>query len=282
MTNATSDTLEEIAAIIRRVGKREEVENEIAENVSFSELISDQIKTPDSPVREAAIRVIINYVKDMEITSEDDAAQEILEAIDFKKLVPSMLQNKDFQKSVESAIENMFDNGDLDLSSSISDALGDEELKKIMSTETMRTTVDEKLKSYVEDFDMSDLGEDFYTKLDDIIFSKERVEEVIKKNSGAIEDLLMKQIESQLENASEDDSDNPIFAAISESKIFQSAVDKAIEDLVDSGRVTRLVEKVAQDMLSGDDSNLRNQLTTAISEQLTQKIASSIVAQALK
>jgi hypothetical protein len=282
MTNATSDTLEEIAAIIRRVGKREEVENEIAENVSFSELISDQIKTPDSPVREAAIRVIINYVKDMEITSEDDAAQEILEAIDFKKLVPSMLQNKDFQKSVESAIENMFDNGDLDLSSSISDALGDEELKKIMSTETMRTTVAEKLKSYVEDFDMSDLGEDFYTKLDDIIFSKERVEEVIKKNSGAIEDLLMKQIESQLENASEDDSDNPIFAAISESKIFQSAVDKAIEDLVDSGRVTRLVEKVAQDMLSGDDSNLRNQLTTAISEQLTQKIASSIVAQALK
>ena len=279
--STTQDILEEIAAIIRRVGKRDEIETEIVENISFSEIIADQLKI-DGPVKEAVIKVIATYVKDMEITSDDDAASEILEAIDFKKFVPTLLQSKDFQETLGTAVENLLENGDLDLSTPLGDAIGDDEIKKVLGTPAMQEVIVEKLKSYVEDFDMSNLGDDFYEKLDDTIFSRERIEACFKGNSKELDDLILKQVESYLDNEDGDNDSNPIIDAIGESKAFKTAVDKAVDDLVDSGKVTRLVEKVATDMLSGDDSELRSKLTQVISVQLVSRIATSIVSQALK
>lgn len=280
--NATDTVLQEIADVIRRVGKRDEVNDNIAENIDFSELIAEQLKTEGSPVRDMAIKVITTYVKDMQIEADSDEASAILEAIDFSKFVPALLQSKDFQETVGTAVESLLENGDLDLSSTISEVIEDSDLKKVLGTPAMQEVLAEKLKSYVEELDMSDMGDDFFEKIDGVVFSAERIEACLKNNGEALDDLLMKQIETRLENAEENGDDNPIFAAITESKAFNAAVERAIEDLVESGKVTRLVEKVAQDMLTGDDSELRNKLTDAISDKLVKSIASTIVNRAFE
>ena len=278
MPTDTQNVLDQIAEIVRRVGKREEIENEIVENISFSDLVSEQIKV-DGPVREMATRAVVAYLKSMEIESDSDWAGEIMEAIDFKKFIPTLLASKDFQEVLSSAIENLVENGDLDLSSAVSEALDQKDLQKMLSTPAMQEAIAEKLKSYVEEFDMSNLGDDFLEKMDEILFSKERIDACLNENSEVVDKLILGKVESYLDNDDCDD-ENPVSAAIGKSKAFQTAVDKAIAELVDSGKVTRLVEKVATDMLSGDDSELRGQLTSAISTQLVNRIAGGIVERA--
>lgn len=279
MPTDTQNVIDQIAEIVRRVGKREEVENEIAENVSFSELVSEQLKV-DGPVRDMATRAVVAYLKGLEIDSDSDWATEITEAIDFKKFVPSLLQSKDFQDVLSGAIESLVENGDLDISSAVSEALDEKDLQKLLGTPAMQETIAEKLKTYVEEFDMSNLGDDFLEKLDEVLFSKERIDACLNENSDAVDKLILAKVESYLEGSDDYEEESPITVAIGKSKTFQTAVDKAIAELVDSGKVTRLVEKVATDMLSGDDSALRSQLTTAISTQLVNRIAGGIVERA--
>lgn len=274
MPNQTQEVVDQIAEIVRRVGRRDEIETEIAENVNFSDLVAEQLKV-EGPVRDMASKAVVAYLKNLEIESDSTWAEEIMEAIDFKKFVPSLIQSKDFQDVLSSAIENLVENGDLDLSSAVSEALDQKDLQKMLSTESMQETIAEKLKSYVDDFDMSNLGDDFLEKLDEVLFSKERIDACLTENSDVVDKLIIGKVEAYLEG--DDYDENPITEAIGKSKTFQSAVDKAIAELVDSGKVTRLVEKVATDMLSGDESSLRDKLTQAISTQLVNRIAGGIV-----
>lgn len=272
----TNRVLDEVAEIVRRVGRRDEIETEIAENVSFSDLVSEQIKV-DGPIRDAAIRAIVAYMKGYEIEGDSDEASKILKAIDFKKFVPTLLQSKDFQDTIGFAIKSLMENGNLDISSAVREALDEDELKKILGSESMKEVIADKLKSYVEDFDMSNLGDDFYEKLNEVIFSQERIASCLKDNADLLDKKIMKKVENYLDNDDGDYDDSPINKAIGESKEFQKAVDKAIDELIYSGCIIRLVEKVATDMLSSDESELKNKLTQAISTQLVNRIASDIV-----
>ena len=82
----TNALIEEIAEIVRRVGKRTEIEDEIIENVSFSNTVTELINQP-GPVRDTAVKAITNYIKTLEIESDSDTAEEILDAIE-KELKP--------------------------------------------------------------------------------------------------------------------------------------------------------------------------------------------------
>jgi hypothetical protein len=268
----TQAVVNEVADIMRRVGKREEIVDNIAENIDFSELIAEQLKT-DGPVKEQAIKAIAAYLKGYEATA-------ILKNIDFAEFVPTLLQNKDFQDVVADAVTSALEDGNLDVSEQVSNAIGEKDFEKVLSSEEVKATIAKKLKDYIDEYDMSNLSDDVTEKLDEVLFDPERIEMCLKENVGDINELVLKHITDFLESYDSDSDDQPVAKAIAESKTFQNAVDRAIDELIDSGKVTRLVEKVAADMLSGDGSALREKLAQAISTQLVNKVASSIVAQA--
>lgn len=281
MANTLQNVVDEIAEIIRRVGKREEIEDQIAQDVDFSELVAEQLKV-EGPVRDMAIKAITVYLKSYEIDAESDEATEIVEAIDFKQFIPTILKSDDFQEVLSDAVQGLIDNGDLNIADALTDAIDAKDLKEALGSEENQKTIADKIKSYIEDFDMSNLGDDTVDALDNAIFSKERIEECLQSNVEDVNEAILKKVNEFLDTDDEYDNENPVVQAITESKVFKNAVDAALEDLVKSGRVDKLVEKVAVDLLSGDDSVVRESLTNTISSQLVNRIAKSIVDQAFR
>jgi hypothetical protein len=164
----------------------------------------------------------------------------------------------------------------------VADAIEAKDLKAMLQDSSMKETIAEKLKDYVENFDMTNLDEDTLEEMDKVIFSPERVEECLNQNIEKVNDAVMEKLETFLDSG-DTYYDHPIVKAISESKPFQAAIDRAVTELIEnSSKLDKLVEKIAFELLSEGNSGLRTQLTIAISEQLTDKIASSFIDRMVK
>jgi hypothetical protein len=277
-TAELNDVIDQIAEIVRRVGKRDEIEDEIAENVHFSELVTELIKQ-DGPVRDMAVKAVTTHLKDISIDSDSETANEILEAIDFKKLVPEILITDKAKKVISEVIENSIENGDIDFESAVTDAIDSKQIKALLDREQVQKTFSDKTIDYLKILDLADLGEITQT-IHEVAFSKEQLEKSLAQRKDDLDELIYDSVKGLVEQDASWDS--PLGEAIAESKTFQASIDKAVVALVSSGRMDTLVEKVATSMLSSNDSEMRSKLTNAISDKLVSKIAGNLVGRLLQ
>ena len=90
--DVTLEVMKQVAEIIRRVGKRSEIEDEVAGNINFSQLVAELLMQ-DGPVRDAGVKLVTAFLKGYEIEPESREAEQILENIDYKKLVGGMTKD---------------------------------------------------------------------------------------------------------------------------------------------------------------------------------------------
>lgn len=275
MSVETQKIIDEIAEIIRRCGKRSEIEMAVLNDISFADLIAEQLKV-EGPVREMAIRAVVNYLKGLEIEPDSELSREIEESIDFKKVIPELSKSEEFQNAITTAITDAVENGNFDVSGAFDDAID----AGTLDTPEIKKLIGEKVKIYIEDWDMSNLSDDANEKIEEIVFSEENIQSCLEGKREDINDLLLKQIETTLStdwNGYNDYEFNPVVKALNNSKAFKAAIDNAVEELSKSDKMEKLLEKTVTSMLSGDESNLRSKLVEAISSKLMNKIAQTIV-----
>jgi len=279
------DVIDRVAEIIRRVGKRDDVEDDVAQNVSFSGL-ANGLLAETGPVREAAIKAVSKVLTDLEIESGSDEEDAILAGIDFKEVVKGLATDPAVVETLKAAVKGILENLDSDdeaFQEAIDGAFGlndgdklIEVLGKEVKSELDRMVV-EKVKGLVEGWDADQLEENTLNEIARAVFTPDRIAVILAGLGDEVNQAIGKFVLEMVEKADLGDSNDNLYAAVMESKSLQAAIDAAVERLVRTGKIDRLVEEVASDMLSDDDSPLRNKIQEVVSEQIVGRIAETVV-----
>lgn len=277
METLPADIVSQIAEIIRRVGKREEIEDDIAENINLGELVPSLLKQ-NGPVRDQAILAITKFLKKLTIDPDSNISANILESIDFEKLIPDILKDKDIQESIKTNIQRLIEEGELDCIQNISDSLTENYFSSLMEAEDIKKIVEQKLVEYLENFDLNNLDDSTIEQIDQLVFSPKRIETILQHLD----------IESQLQNSvldyfkqSFDDCDSPVSEIIIDSPTLKNAIEKILNQFVNSDKFKSLVEKRALEIVV-DGSYFKDSLVNTISHELTKQIATTLVSKLLK
>lgn len=275
------NVVDQVAEILRRVGKRDEIEEQVAQDVNFSGLIADLMKE-EGPVRDTAIKIVVTYLKGYEIDTESDEAAEIIRAIDFEELMKKIVDNEEIQgvlaKSIKGALDGLSENGNFQEAVDEAFGLNDpEKLAKMVSGkrgEELQEIIFAAIKSHFSDFDVGNLDEDAQREIELAVFTKKNVQACLEGQSKEIETAIGRVVKDLIENGTgTEDDENPLTKLIVESETLRTAVDTAINKLVETGRISKLVEEVAESMLNNDNSALKSKLVEAISGKMVDKIA---------
>lgn len=280
----TQQLTTQIADIIRKVGKREDKIDQVAEAVDFGAL-ANRLISEEGPVRDAAIKAVIGCLRGLEIESGDETSDKIIEAIDFASLVKGMSDDSDIRESLRGAVKNVLEglSDDDGFPDKVYQALhfdDAEELLKGLTAEDRAEiikAVAAKALEFVKDRDLSDCNDDVTDAIEEAAFSTERINECLAEHRAEVSQKLWESIEGMFGPEPSEDIGEHIQRAVFESEAFKQAAEAATEKLVRGGRVDSLVEEAAKAILAGKDNGLRRELQSAISSKLVDRIAGSVV-----
>lgn len=270
--------LDRIAEIIRRVGKRDEVEDLVAENIDFASL-ANSLLTEAGPVREAAVEAITKILTNLEIESGGDTENAIIEAVDFKPLVASLSKDPQIAEALKDVVKSAIENTDEDsLGEIVDEAFGlnnSEDLIKTLGNEAqaeLKRIVADKVRQTIENWDPDSLDDDTKSEIELAVFSKERVAAYLVDLDEGTRTAIAKFVSDMVENSNPDDSDDNLTQLVFESSAIKLAIEAATQNLNRTGRLDRLVEDAVTKMLTDDDSEFRSGIEEKVSEKLTQMI----------
>lgn len=278
MQTQLEEMLDRIAEIIRRVGKRDEVEDLVAENIDFASL-ANSLLTEAGPVREAAVTAITKMLSSLEIESGGDIEAAILEAIDFTPIVASLSGDPQIVEALKGVVKSTIEDTDEEnLGGIVDEAFGlnnSEDLIKTLGNEAqaeLKRIVADKVRQMIEDWDPDSLDDDTKSEIELAVFSKERVAAYLVDLDEGTRTAIAKFVSDMVENSNPDDSDDNLTQLVFESSAIKLAIEAATQNLNRTGRLDRLVEDAVTKMLTDDDSEFRSGIEEKVSEKLTQMI----------
>lgn len=279
----TQQLAEQIARIVREVGKREDKVDEVANAVDFGELASKLIEE-DGPVREAAVKAVAAYLEGFEIEADSEEGGKIVEAIDFAVLAKKALEDPKTQKGLMTAIKNLVQSlsDDDEFTDKIREALHLNDAEKILEQlspedkATLKETLTASILNYLKEAAVEN-DDDLANNVIEAAYTTERIGECLETHRPEIDQIVWGKIEGLFGDEHPEEVDERLQEAVFESAAFKSAVENATDRLVRGGKVDELVEEAAKAMLAGNDSVLRRNLQEAISNKLVSRIADSVV-----
>jgi len=183
----------QIAEIIRKVGRREDVVDKVANTVDFGEL-ANRLMGEEGPVRDTAVKVVVKFLRDLEIESGDDTSQKILEAMDFESLLKGMSDDPDIRESFRGAVKNALENlsDDEDFPDKVYQALHFDDAEKCleqMSPEDraeVLKAVSAKVLEYLKENDFTEGNDDIQAAIENAAFSEERIAACLAEHQAEI------------------------------------------------------------------------------------------------
>mgnify|MGYP001584090162 CR=1 FL=1 len=277
------EVVDRVAEIIRRVGKREEIEEEVAGNVSFSDLANTLIDQ-EGPVREAAVKVVTSVLKNLEIESGSDEETQIIDGIDFNSFSTKLVDDPEISAALKSSIKSVIENCESDeFTQAVESAFGLDDSDRLTNIlgEKVKGDLDkvvvDKIRTCVESWDTSDLDGDTVTGIEKAVFTPERIVSCLSGHDREITEAVTACALVVIEAANPTDGDGVVTQTILESDAFKTAISTVLEQMVRSGKIDQLVEKTITSMLSSEDSTLRTKISSAVSDKLVGQIADSVV-----
>lgn len=277
------EVVDRVAEIIRRVGKREEIEEEVASNVSFSSLANDLI-TQDGPVREAAIKVVANVLKNLEIESGSDEETAIIEGIDFKAISTEFVGDPEVREALKSSVKMAIENFDPDvLDETIDGVFGLNDSARLVEIldkkvkEDLSKIVADKVRACMEDWNTDQLKEETLNDIEKAVFTPERIAFCLDGQAAEINRAVTDCALAVIKAVDPSDADEVATQMVLESNAFKTAINDAVEKLARSGKIDRLVEEAVSSMLSSEDSVLRTKISETVSDKLVDRVAESVV-----
>ncbi|MFA6432959.1 MAG: hypothetical protein WCV82_04085 [Candidatus Paceibacterota bacterium] len=275
-----SDVMDRIADIVRRVGKREEIEERVAENVDFAALINELLKQ-EGPVREAATKAVAKMMANLEIEQGSDTETNALEGIDFKAFAAGLANDPEIQEAIKDLIKGVVENVDTSDSSwneVIDEAFGlnnAEKLAKLLGESEqgeLNTLVVSKVREMIDNWDPDDLEASTKVEIEKEVFNKDRVGACLAALNDEINQGIGGFVSKVIEASDPEDADDVLAQLVLESDTLKAAVNTAVENLNRSGRIDRFVEEAVTSMLSGEDSSVRAKIEAAVSAKLTELV----------
>jgi hypothetical protein len=272
--------MDRIADIVRRVGKREEIEERVAENVDFAALINELLKQ-EGPVREAATKAVAKMMANLEIEQGSDTETNALEGIDFKAFAAGLANDPEIQEAIKDLIKGVVENVDTSDSSwneVIDEAFGlnnAEKLAKLLGESEqgeLNTLVVSKVREMIDNWDPDDLEASTKVEIEKEVFNKDRVGACLAALNDEINQGIGGFVSKVIEASDPEDADDVLAQLVLESDTLKAAVNTAVENLNRSGRIDRFVEEAVTSMLSGEDSSVRAKIEAAVSAKLTELV----------
>lgn len=272
-----------IAAIIRDVGKREDIEEQIAEKIDLPTLASELLIV-EGPVRDAAIKAIINFFYNLEIEEGSRLEERIFEQIDVQGLIKNPSVHTSFQAALINVVNNVIEDAGSEYDNfreTIYDAFGLDDSKRLLriisedSQKEIALLLVSKIIEYFQDIPVSEMEEETFDEIIRFVLSENCVEECLKENQETVRALVLKTVMSILESS--DEYSEGFIQQVFESPTLKRAIDSSVEKLIMSGKIDSLVEKTAEAIMIDGGSDIRNQIQTMISKKLVDRVAESLV-----
>jgi len=278
MANELEAVVDRIAEIIRRVGKREEVEEEVAENISFSEVANELLKV-EGPVRDAAIAVVAKFLKGFEIESGSTIEETILENIDLKPLVVGLATDPEIQKALKAQVKGVIESLDGDdetFTEIVDEVFGVNDAKKMAEmlgdSDELKKLLAKKVQECIDGWDVDNLGDGVIEAIEKAAFTPEH----IAASLASQEVDIHKSISDLVTRALENEDDDRLSDLVLGSEQLKKAIDSAIEALVRGGKIDRLVEQAVEHLLSKDNSGLQQKIRDVVAGGVVGRIADSV------
>ncbi len=278
MSAQLDEVVERIADIVRRVGKREEVEDAVAENIDFAN-VANGLLNEAGPVRDAAIKAVTKMLENLEIESGGDIEAEILEGVDFKLITAELLKDPEVTTVLKGLVKGVIEETDSDtLSETVEEAFGFSDSDRLMKMfdkdgeAELREAVAKRIREIIEARDFDDLDTDTQEEITKSVFSKERIDACLPELGEEARTALAGFALSVIRGADPDDTDDALTGLVLASHPLKLSVQRAMESLNRTDQLDRLVEEVVISMFAEKGSQLRSRIEASATEKLTEVV----------